>query len=46
MKVEIIFGGTPLDPALRWPTWQGQADYWAASEGMPRVFGQMRAELP
>jgi hypothetical protein len=32
-------GGPPRDPDLRWPTWQGQADYWAASEGMQRVFG-------
>ncbi len=32
-------GGRPLDPDLRWPTWQGQADYWAAAEGMPKVFG-------
>jgi hypothetical protein len=34
------FGGPPLDPDLRWPTWQGQADYWAAAEGMPKVFGR------
>jgi hypothetical protein len=33
-------GGPPLDPDLRWPTWQGQADYWAAAHGMPKVFGQ------
>src|SRR3954451_3121857 len=32
-------GGGPLDPDLRWPTWQGQADFWAAAEGMPKVFG-------
>ncbi len=32
-------GGPPHDPDLRWPTWQGQADYWAASEGMPKIFG-------
>ena len=32
-------GGPPLDPDLRWLTWQGQADYWAAKEGMPKVFG-------
>jgi hypothetical protein len=32
-------GGPPLDPELRWPTWQGQADYWAARNAMPRVFG-------
>jgi hypothetical protein len=28
--------GTSLPRRL---TWQGQADYWAAKEGMPRVFG-------
>jgi hypothetical protein len=33
-------GGPPLDPDLRWPTWQGQADYWAARHGMPKVFGK------
>jgi len=33
-------GGPPLDPDLRYLTWQGQADYWAAKEGMPRVFGR------
>ena len=32
-------GGPPLDPDLPWLTWQGQADYWAAKEGMPKVFG-------
>ena len=32
-------GGVPLDPELRWPTWQGQADYWAARTAMPHVFG-------
>jgi hypothetical protein len=32
-------GGRPLDPELRWPTWQGQADYWAARTAMPQVFG-------
>lgn len=32
-------GGAPFDPDLRWLTWQGQADYWAAKEGMPKVFG-------
>jgi hypothetical protein len=32
-------GGRPLDPELRWPTWQGQADYWAARTAMPHVFG-------
>jgi hypothetical protein len=38
-------GGRPLDPDLRWPTWQGQADYWAASQGMPSVFGLDAAKL-
>lgn len=38
-------GGLPLDPDLRWPTWQGQADYWAAAEGMPRVFGQHASRI-
>jgi hypothetical protein len=38
-------GGPPLDPDLRWPAWQGQADYWAASEGMPKVFGSVAAKL-
>jgi len=32
-------GGPPLDPELRWLTWQGQADYWAAKTAMPLVFG-------
>lgn len=32
-------GGCPLDPEIRWMTWQGQADYWAARTGIPRVFG-------
>jgi hypothetical protein len=32
-------GGPPFDPDLRYLTWQGQADYWAAKEGMRRVFG-------
>jgi hypothetical protein len=31
--------GPPFDPDLRFLSWQGQADYWAAKEGMPRVFG-------
>jgi len=38
-------GGLPRDPDLRWPTWQGQADYWAASEGMPKVFGRHARRL-
>jgi len=32
-------GGKPRDPVMTWMTWQGQADYWAASIGMPSVFG-------
>lgn len=32
-------GGLPRDPAMPWLTWQGQADYWAASVGMPQVWG-------
>ena len=31
-------GGEPRDPAMRWMTWQGQADYWAAAVAMPTVF--------
>jgi hypothetical protein len=38
-------GGPPLDPDLRWPTWQGQADYWAATVGMPKVFGREACRL-
>jgi hypothetical protein len=32
-------GGLPRDPAMPWMTWQGQADYWAASVAMPKVWG-------
>jgi hypothetical protein len=32
-------GGLPRDPAMPWLTWQGQADYWAASVGMPQIWG-------
>jgi hypothetical protein len=32
-------GGLPHDPAMPWMTWQGQADYWAASIAMPRICG-------
>lgn len=32
-------GGQPRDPAMPWLTWQGQADFWAASVGMPAVWG-------
>jgi hypothetical protein len=38
-------GGPPLDPDLRYLTWQGQADYWAAKEGMPSVFGHEARRL-
>ncbi len=31
-------GGLPRDPAMPWLTWQGQADYWAASVGMPKIW--------
>ena len=34
-------GGLPRDPAIPWMTWQGQADYWAATTGMPRVWGPL-----
>jgi hypothetical protein len=33
------FGGPPKDPDTKWMSWQGQADYWAASVGMHRIFG-------
>jgi hypothetical protein len=32
-------GGLPQDPAMPWMTWQGQADYWAASVAMPKIWG-------
>ena len=32
-------GGPPCDPAMPWMTWQGQADYWAASIAMPIIWG-------
>ena len=32
-------GGLPRDPAMPWMTWQGQADYWAASIAMPKIWG-------
>ena len=38
-------GGSPRDPEVRWMTWQGQADYWAARIGMPRVFGLQAREM-
>jgi hypothetical protein len=31
-------GGPPYDPAMPWLTWQGQADYWAASIAMPKIW--------
>jgi hypothetical protein len=38
-------GGPPYDPAMPWISWQGQADYWAASEGMKKVFGLDAKEM-
>ncbi len=38
-------GGAPRDPDLRWAAWQGQADFWAASTGMAKVFGHEAARL-
>lgn len=32
-------GGPPYDPDMPWISWQGQADYWASSVGMKKVFG-------
>ena len=32
-------GGAPYDPAMPWLSWQGQADFWAASVGMPILWG-------
>jgi hypothetical protein len=32
-------GGPPYDPGIPWLTWQGQADYWAASIAMPKIWG-------
>lgn len=32
-------GGLPHDPAMPGMTWQGRADYWAAAEAMPKVWG-------
>jgi hypothetical protein len=32
-------GGEPRDPWMPRLTWQGQADFWAASVGMPVVWG-------
>ncbi|MBR1267727.1 hypothetical protein JQ629_09440 [Bradyrhizobium sp. AUGA SZCCT0222] len=37
-------GGPPCDPAMPWLTWQGQADYWAASVAMPRIWGSRACE--
>jgi len=37
--------GLPRDPDMPWMTWQGQADYWAASTAMPRVFGSKARAL-
>jgi hypothetical protein len=38
-------GGPPYDPAMPWISWQGQADYWAASVGMKRLFGSEANKL-
>jgi hypothetical protein len=38
-------GGQPRDPAMPWITWQGKADYWAARDGMPIVFGSHARSL-
>jgi hypothetical protein len=38
-------GGLPRDPHMRWMTWQGQADYWAARTGMPLVFGPKASQI-
>ena len=35
-------GGLPHDPAMPWMTWQGQADYWAASDGDAEGLGTAR----
>ena len=33
------YGGPPFDPAVPWISSQGQADYWASSVGMKKVYG-------
>ena len=38
-------GGLPTDPGMPWMTWQGQADFWAASVGMPTVWGSHARSL-
>jgi hypothetical protein len=38
-------GGLPRDPDMPWMTWQGQADYWAGTIGMPKVFGPKALNL-
>jgi Peptidase family M48 len=38
-------GGLPRDPTMRWMTWQGQADYWAARTAMPFVFGSQAHDM-
>jgi hypothetical protein len=38
-------GGEPRDPIMKWMTWQGQADYWAAQIGMRTVFGRSARSL-
>ena len=38
-------GGSPYDPDMPWISWQGQADYWAASTAMPLVFGSQARDI-
>ncbi len=38
-------GGYPRDPFMKWMTWQGQADYWAANTGMRMIFGERALAL-
>jgi hypothetical protein len=38
-------GGPPYDPDMPWISWQGQADYWAASTAMPVVFGSRARDV-
>lgn len=38
-------GGHPRDPDMPWMTWQGQADYWAASVGMQTAFASRAKAL-
>jgi hypothetical protein len=38
-------GGPPYDPDMPWISWQGQADYWAASVGMKKIFGSLARNM-